>query len=253
MSGAGAVLMEAVDLRKRFGGVQALSGVTLAVAAREIVGLIGPNGAGKTTLFHVLSGFVTPDGGEVRLEGRPTTGLRPHEVCRRGLARTFQIVRPFGGLSVLENVRVAALVRTPRAAAATRRAREILGRVGLGDRAEQPAAALTLGDRKRLELARALATEPRLLLLDEVMAGLTPVETDRMVALVRRIHADGVAILLIEHVMRAVMALSHRVLVLSEGRLIAGGPPAAIAGDPRVIAAYLGEAYAPEAPGPGPC
>ncbi|HZS32245.1 MAG TPA: ATP-binding cassette domain-containing protein, partial [Methylomirabilota bacterium] len=179
MSAAGAVLLEAVDVRKRFGGVQALAGVTLAVAAREIVGLIGPNGAGKTTLFHVLSGFAAPDGGEVRLEGRPTTGLPPHEICRRGLARTFQIVRPFRGLSVLENVRVAALVRVSRAAVATRRAREILARVELADRAEQPAAALTLGDRKRLELARALATEPRLLLLDEVMAGLTPVETDR--------------------------------------------------------------------------
>jgi branched-chain amino acid transport system ATP-binding protein len=249
VSGAERPLLEVAGLRKRFGGLQAVAGVSLEVRTGEIVGLIGPNGAGKTTLFHLLSGFLAPEAGEVRLDGRATRGLPPHEVCRRGLARTFQIVKPFQRLTVLENVRVGALARVRGFGAATRRAREVLAVVGLADRADRPARELTLADRKRLELARALATGPRLLLLDEVMAGLTPAETERLIALCREIHAGGVAILLIEHVMRAVMALSHRVIVLSEGRVIATGPPAAIAADPRVIEAYLGEAYAePEAP-----
>jgi len=234
-------LLEVAEVEKRFGGVQAVAGVSLAVDAGEIVGLIGPNGAGKTTLFHLISGFLAPDRGTVRLAGAPTAGLRPHDLCRRGLARTFQIVKPFPGLTVLENIRVGALVRARRFAEATARARAIADAVGLGARADLPARALTLADRKRLELARALATEPRLLLLDEVMAGLTPAETAQVVALCREVHARGIAILLIEHVMRAVMALSQRVVVLSQGRVIASGPPAAIAADPRVIEAYLGD------------
>jgi branched-chain amino acid transport system ATP-binding protein len=234
-------LLEAVDLRKRFGGLQAVSGVSFEVAPGEIVGLIGPNGAGKTTLFHLISGFLTPDGGEVRFAGASTLGLRPHEVCRRGLARTFQIVKPFQGLTVLENVRVGALARTPTYGAATRKAREVLGLVGLDDRADRAARGLTLADRKRLELARALATEPRLLLLDEVMAGLTPAETERIIEICRAINARGVAILLIEHVMRAVMALSRRIVVLSQGRVLAAGAPDAIARDPQVVEAYLGD------------
>jgi branched-chain amino acid transport system ATP-binding protein len=231
--------VERVD--KRFGGLQALAGVSLEVAAGEIVGLIGPNGAGKTTLFHLVSGFLAPDAGTVRLGGEPTRGLRPHALCRRGLARTFQLVKPFHGLSVLENVRVGALARTGSFPEATARAREVVAFVGLAARAEVPARALTLAERKRLELARALATGPRLLLLDEVMAGLNPAETATVVELCRRINATGVAILLIEHVMRAVMALSHRIVVLSQGEVIATGAPAAVAGDRRVIEAYLGE------------
>jgi branched-chain amino acid transport system ATP-binding protein len=236
-------VLEVVGVAKRFGGLEALGDVSLAVEASEIVGLIGPNGAGKTTLFHVVSGFLAPDRGTVRLGGVPTTGLRPHDLCQRGLARTFQLVKPFHGLTVLENVRVGALARAASFAQATARAREIVDFVGLGVKTGLPARALTLADRKRLELARALATGPRLLLLDEVMAGLTATETAQVVELCRRIHAQGIAILLIEHVMRAVMTLSHRVVVLSQGRVIAEGPPAAIAGDRRVIEAYLGEEY----------
>ena len=236
-------LLEVVDLRKRFGGLHAVAGVSFEMAAGEIVGLIGPNGAGKTTLFHLISGFAAPDRGEVRFEGATTRGLRPHEICRRGIARTFQIVKPFPGLTVLENVRVGALVRTPTFGAATRKAREVLALVGLEDRADRTARGLTLADRKRLELARALATEPRLLLLDEVMAGLTPTETERIIEICRAINARGIAILLIEHVMRAVMALSRRVVVLSQGQVLAAGTPDAIARDPRVVEAYLGEAY----------
>ncbi len=238
-----APLLEVRDVEKRFGGVQALGGVSLDVEPGEIVGLIGPNGAGKTTLFHLVSGFVAPDRGAVRLDGVPTAGLKPHALCQRGLARTFQIVKPFQGLTVLENVRVGALARASSFADATARARDVVGFVGLGAKTGDPARTLTLAERKRLELARALATEPRLLLLDEVMAGLNATETGQVVELCRRINARGVAILLIEHVMRAVMTLSHRVVVLSQGRLIAEGPPAAIVGDRRVIEAYLGEEY----------
>ena len=236
-------LLEVEAVRRRFGGLQAVAGVSFHVGPGEIVGLIGPNGAGKTTLFHLISGFLAPDEGDVRLDGRSTRGLRPHEICRRGLARTFQIVKPFQGLTVLENVRVGALARAAGFQPATRKAREVLALVGLEDRADQAARGLTLADRKRLELARALATEPRVLLLDEVMAGLTPPETERIIALCRAINARGIAILLIEHVMRAVMTLSQRVVVINHGQVIASGGPAAIASDPRVVEAYLGEAY----------
>jgi len=236
-------LLEVVDVQKRFGGLRAVAGTSLTVEAGEIVGLIGPNGAGKTTLFHLISGFLTPDAGGVRFSGEPTLGLRPHALCQRGLARTFQIVKPFHGLTVLENVRVGALARTPGFAEATARAREVIAFAGLEAKTDQLARALTLAERKRLELARALATEPRLLLLDEVMAGLNATETEHVVDLCRRVNARGVAILLIEHVMRAVMTLSHRVVVLNQGQVIATGPPAVIASDRRVIEAYLGEEY----------
>jgi branched-chain amino acid transport system ATP-binding protein len=235
--------LDVTKLSKRFGGLQAVGGLDLSMAQGEMLGMIGPNGAGKTTVFNLLSGFLPPDGGEVRFRGRALHGLKPHEICRLGLARTFQIVRPFPQLSVIDNVRIAALVRHPAMADALDAARAVVERVGLAARLREPAAGLTLADRKRLELARALATEPSLLLLDEVMAGIHATEIDAMVCLIGAINEGGVSVLLIEHNMRAVMSLSHRILVLSFGEKIAEGPPRAVAADRRVIEAYLGEEY----------
>jgi branched-chain amino acid transport system ATP-binding protein len=242
-------VLEVSGLSKRFGGLQAVGGLDLTMAQGEMLGMIGPNGAGKTTVFNLLSGFLAPDAGEVRFRGRHLRGLKPHEICRLGLARTFQIARPFPQLSVVDNVRIAALARHPAMRDALDAAGAVVERVGLGARRREPAAGLTLADRKRLELARALATEPTLLLLDEVMAGLNPTEIDAMVRLIGAINAGGVSVLLIEHNMRAVMSLSHRIVVLSFGEKIAEGPPRAVAADRRVIEAYLGEEYVhPAAP-----
>jgi branched-chain amino acid transport system ATP-binding protein len=234
-------LLEARGLAKRFGGVQAVTGLDLDVAEGEVVGLIGPNGAGKTTVFNLLSGFLPPDAGAVRFRGRSVLGLKPHAICALGLARTFQIVRPFSRLTVLDNVLVGALARHADAGEARARARAVVERVGLGSKASTPAAGLTLAERKRVELARALATEPALLLLDEVMAGLNPTEIATLIGLIGDVRASGVSILLIEHNMRAVMTLSHRIVVLNFGERVAEGPPAAIVNHPRVIEAYLGE------------
>ena len=236
------VLLAVAAVSKRFRGLKAVSEVSFAIEAGHIVALIGPNGAGKTTLFNMIAGGYAPDAGEIRFAGRRIDGLRPDEICVAGIGRTFQLVRPFAGLSVLDNVVIGALRRSPRIGDARRRAELILERLGIAAKRGLPAASLTLPDRKRLEVARALATEPRLLLLDEVMAGLRPTETDRMVAVFRELNREtGLTILLIEHVMRAVMALSREIHVLHHGELIASGAPDEVVRHPAVLDCYLGE------------
>jgi branched-chain amino acid transport system ATP-binding protein len=228
---------------KRFGGLQALADVSFEVREGEIVGVIGPNGAGKTTLFNVITGFDVPDAGDVVLRGERITGRAPHRICRLGIARTFQISKPFANLTTLEAVRIGALNRVSTMEAATARALEILELLGLAAKRHQLGRHLTVAERKRLELARALATGPALLLMDEVAAGLRPAEVQEMIALVRGIAARGVTVLIIEHVLEAVMRLSGRIVVLNHGQVIAEGRPEALVNDPRVIEAYLGEAY----------
>jgi branched-chain amino acid transport system ATP-binding protein len=234
-------LLSAVNLSKRFRGLVAVDQVSFEVAAGEIFAVIGPNGAGKTTLFAMIAGALTPDDGTVTFAGAHIDRLTPDAVCRRGISRTFQIVRPFPALSVEDNVMVGALLRRTDMRSARAHARAVLTLLDLADKRAAVASSLTLPDRKRLEVARALATDPKLLLLDEVMAGLRPTETDRMIAILRKLNQDtGITILLIEHVMRAVMALASRVLVLHHGAAIAQGTPEAVVRNPAVIASYLG-------------
>jgi branched-chain amino acid transport system ATP-binding protein len=225
---------------KRFRGLVAVDQVSFAVPQGAIFAVIGPNGAGKTTLFNMIAGAMAPDAGAIVFAGERLDGLPADTICRRGIARTFQIVRPFPALSVEDNVIVGALLHRRDVEAARTQAHELLRRLDLFDKRNRIASTLTLPDRKRLEVARALATGPRLLLLDEVMAGLRPTETDRMVAILQSLNRDGLTILLIEHVMRAVMALASRVLVLDHGVTIAEGTPAAVVRDPAVVLSYLG-------------
>ena len=233
-------LLEVERLSKRFGGVRAVHDVSFTLDEGELLGIMGPNGSGKTTLFNLIAGALRPDAGRIRLDGVDIGGQPPHRVCGSGIARTFQLVRPFPGLSALENVLVGRLYGRARSGDATAEARRLLGVVGLGDRAETPAARLTLIDRKRLELARALATAPRVLLLDEFMAGLNPSETATAMTLIRALVAGGTTVLMVEHIVWALMDLARRILVLSAGEKIADGPPAAVAADPRVVDVYLG-------------
>ncbi|MFN4163167.1 MAG: ABC transporter ATP-binding protein [Ferrovibrio sp.] len=237
-------MLEIANLAKRFGGLVATNDVSFTVQAGSISALIGPNGAGKTTIFAQISGFHKPDAGDIRFEGRSLLGLTPEKICLLGVTRTFQIVQPFAGLNVRENIAVGAHLHRAGRRAALEHAEAIAHRVGLGPQLDKPAAALTVAGRKRLELAKALATDPRLILLDEVMAGLNPAEIDEIIPVIRGIRQSGVTILLIEHVMRAVMNLSDHAWVLNNGSLIASGTPAQIAADPQVIEAYLGHGAA---------
>ncbi len=231
------------DATKRFGGLTAVNGVTLDLGEGEILGIIGPNGAGKTTLFNIISGAIPPDEGEVIYGGDRIDQLPPHRIAARGLVRTFQVVKPFSGLTVLQNVMVGAFLRRSEHDEAEDHARKMLEFTGLAAQSDRPAKGLTLAARKRLELARALATDPTVLLLDEVLAGLTPTEGAEMVKVVQSIRDGGVSLLVIEHVMAAIMALSDRIAVIHHGELLAIGPPAQIAKDPGVVAAYLGEEF----------
>jgi len=237
-------VLEVVGVSKRFGGVLATDNVSLTVRPGSISALIGPNGAGKTTLFAQISGFVRPDTGDIRFAGASILGRTPEAICALGIVRTFQIVQPFAGLTVRENIAVGAHLRRAGRREALAHADAVADRVGLGPQRDKPAAALTIAGRKRLELAKALATDPKLILLDEVMAGLNPSEIDEIIPVIRAVRDSGITVLLIEHVMRAVMNLSEQVWVLNDGALIAEGPPAAIAADARVIEAYLGRGAA---------
>jgi len=233
-------LLSVAGVSKRFRGLVAVDNASCEIARGEIFAVIGPNGAGKTTLFNMIAGALRPDEGTIAFRGARVDGLRPDEVCRRGIARTFQIVRPFPALTVEDNVMIGALLRMSDTAAARATAHDVMRRLDLFDKRARAAKSLTLPDRKRLEVARALATAPQLLLLDEVMAGLRPTETDRIVAILRDLNAQGLTILLIEHVMRAVMALANRVLVLHHGAPIAVGRPPDVVREPAVISSYLG-------------
>jgi branched-chain amino acid transport system ATP-binding protein len=232
------------NLSKRFGGLRAVQDVSFSVKENETMALIGPNGAGKTTSFNLITGYYRPDSGSVSAFGRELVGLRPHDVCALGLARTFQVAKPFGAMTVLANVMTGAFLRDKHVDAAAAKAREAIDFVGLSAKTDSAARDLTTIDQRRLEMARALATEPRLLLLDEVMAGLNPSEIDQAVALVEKLSQRGLTIVIVEHVMRAIMAVARHIVVLDHGQKIAEGAPKDIVANPDVIRAYLGSGYA---------
>jgi branched-chain amino acid transport system ATP-binding protein len=244
-------LLRVDNVSKRFGGLLAVDQASFEAPAGRITALIGPNGAGKTTLFAIIAGFLRPTTGRVVYDGADITGLPPHRLARRGIARTFQIVQPFAGLTVRENIAVGAHLHRAARADALAAAAAVARAVDLDAQLDKPAAALTVAGRKRLELARALAIEPKLLLLDEVLAGLNPSEVRDMVPVIRAIAARGVTIVMIEHVMQAVMSLAEHVFVLAEGKVIAQGAPQQIAADPRVVEAYLGHGAAQRMAGEG--
>jgi branched-chain amino acid transport system ATP-binding protein len=243
-----AAVLELKSVTKRFGGVAALNGVDISVTRGEILGMIGPNGAGKTTLLNCISGVYKPDAGEIRWQGMPIQGMRPHRVAKLGIGRTFQIVKPFGSMTVRENAAVGALFGSAETRLSVKQSFEqadrVLDLVGLRSKAGSPVTALTIPDRKRLEVARAVATQPKLLLLDEVMAGLNSVEVDEALEMVRAVHATGVTVVLIEHVMRVIVGVCTRAVVLDFGHVLAEGEPRVVLRDERVIQAYLGERYA---------
>jgi branched-chain amino acid transport system ATP-binding protein len=237
-------ILSVENISRRFGGLLAVDAVSLTVQTGRITAVIGPNGAGKTTVFALITGFLAPTAGRVVYQGTDITSAPAHELARRGIARTFQIVQPFAGLSVLENIAVGAHLRISSRKSALLAAERVARETGLDGMLDQPAGTLTVSGRKRLELARTLATEPKLLLLDEVLAGLNPSEIRDIIPIIRAIRDRGITIMMIEHVMQAVMSLAQDVYVLAEGRIIAEGPPAAVAADPKVIEAYLGHGAA---------
>ncbi len=234
-------LLETKNITKRFGGLVAVNDLSLSVEKGEILGMIGPNGAGKTTAFNMISGYYEPNEGQVIFDGNDITGMRPHKICKLGLTRTFQVVKPFPQLSVLDNVIVGAYNRTDDKAIAREKSQEILDFLGMSDMTKQLAGSLSVAGRKRLEIAKVLATEPKMILLDEAMAGLRPKETDEIIELVRQISQQGIALLLVEHVMKVIMSLADRIVVIHHGEKIAEGEPQQVVQDKAVIDAYLGE------------
>ena len=234
-------LLEVTGITKRFGGLVAVNDLSLSLDKGQILGLIGPNGAGKTTAFNMISGFYKPDEGDITFEGKNITGLRPDQVCKLGLTRTFQVVKPFPQLSVRDNVMVGAYNRTNDKKVARQKAEEIIEFLGMQEMEGMTASSLSVAYRKRLEVAKALATDPKIILLDEAMAGLRPIETDHMIDLVRQVSKQGIALLLVEHVMRVIMSLAERIVVIHHGEKIAEGKPQEIVHDKEVIDAYLGE------------